>query len=244
MYEPMNNTNDGLMNAFDWRLDNKPGLMGHRDLLASLDSAVKKHPKTIFIAAHFANLDYDLAGSTKCSTGIRISARISASTRRSPPSRASRPSFSRIARTGWSMGPTAGATCDGTGPHFASWKHSTSISTKSDSVTTGPYTGWGCPTRCCGRYITGTHGLSCGGRDSVPPRLKYVRNRLLATNEVKEHGKKGRFQLTSNVNQLRHSCVRFSGIEVTPSSITRRRCTLQSGNFCSNNVHSCPNFWA
>ena len=24
MYEPMDNTNDGLMNAFHWRLDNQP----------------------------------------------------------------------------------------------------------------------------------------------------------------------------------------------------------------------------
>ena len=60
MYLPMDATNDGLMNAADWRLDNKPGLMGYADLLASLEGAVKKHPKTIFIAAHFANLDYDL----------------------------------------------------------------------------------------------------------------------------------------------------------------------------------------
>ncbi|MGI8989522.1 MAG: amidohydrolase family protein [Bryobacteraceae bacterium] len=59
-YEPMDKTNDGLMNAFTWRLDDKPGLMGHDGLIESLEAAVQKHPKTIFIACHLANLDYDL----------------------------------------------------------------------------------------------------------------------------------------------------------------------------------------
>jgi predicted TIM-barrel fold metal-dependent hydrolase len=53
-------TNDGLMNGFKWRLDNQTGIMGHDDLLASLEGAAKKHKRTIFIASHLANLDYDL----------------------------------------------------------------------------------------------------------------------------------------------------------------------------------------
>jgi hypothetical protein len=59
-YLPQDYTNDGLMDSFDWRLDDKSGILGHDELLQSLERAVKKHPSTIFIACHFANLDYDL----------------------------------------------------------------------------------------------------------------------------------------------------------------------------------------
>jgi hypothetical protein len=52
--------NDGLMNGFSWRLDNKAGIMGHNDLIESLDRALKRHPKTVFMCCHLANLDYDL----------------------------------------------------------------------------------------------------------------------------------------------------------------------------------------
>jgi hypothetical protein len=59
-YLPQDKHNDGLMNGFSWRLDNKPGIMGHDELINSLDAALKRHPKTVFIACHLANLDYDL----------------------------------------------------------------------------------------------------------------------------------------------------------------------------------------
>jgi uncharacterized protein len=59
-YLPQDKHNDGLMNGFSWRLDNKPGIMGHDDLIKSLDATLRRHPKTIFIACHLANLDYDL----------------------------------------------------------------------------------------------------------------------------------------------------------------------------------------
>ncbi|HYK91533.1 MAG TPA: amidohydrolase family protein [Acidobacteriota bacterium] len=52
--------NDGLMNGFSWRMDDKPGIMGHNELIESLERTVKKHSKTVFIACHLANLDYDL----------------------------------------------------------------------------------------------------------------------------------------------------------------------------------------
>ncbi len=61
MYEPMDNKNDGLMNAFHWRLDNQPGIVGHSGMVDILERTVKKHSATTFIACHFANLDYDLA---------------------------------------------------------------------------------------------------------------------------------------------------------------------------------------
>jgi uncharacterized protein len=60
MYQPMDNENDGLMNAFQWRLDNQPGIVGHSGMIDILERTVKKHRSTTFIACHFANLDYDL----------------------------------------------------------------------------------------------------------------------------------------------------------------------------------------
>ncbi len=60
MYEPMDNRNDGLMNAFHWRLDNQPDIVGHSGMIDILEQTVKKHSSTTFIACHFANLDYDL----------------------------------------------------------------------------------------------------------------------------------------------------------------------------------------
>jgi hypothetical protein len=59
-YLPQDRYNDGLMNAYSWRLDDKPGIMGHNQLIESLERALKRHPKTVFIACHLANLDYDL----------------------------------------------------------------------------------------------------------------------------------------------------------------------------------------
>ena len=59
-YLPQDRFNDGLMNGFSWRLDNKPGIMGHNDLIQSLDKTLGKHTRTTFITCHLANLDYDL----------------------------------------------------------------------------------------------------------------------------------------------------------------------------------------
>jgi predicted TIM-barrel fold metal-dependent hydrolase len=60
MYLKMDETNDGLMNAYEWRLDNKPDILGHKETVATLDRALAKHPNTTFIACHFANCSYDL----------------------------------------------------------------------------------------------------------------------------------------------------------------------------------------
>jgi predicted TIM-barrel fold metal-dependent hydrolase len=59
-YLPQDKHNDGLMNGFSWRLDDKPNLLGHNELIQSLDRALSRHPKTVFICCHLANLDYDL----------------------------------------------------------------------------------------------------------------------------------------------------------------------------------------
>jgi predicted TIM-barrel fold metal-dependent hydrolase len=60
MYEPMDETNDGLMNAYEWRLDNQPGIVSHEGMVEILGRAVKRHPRTIFVACHFANCSDDL----------------------------------------------------------------------------------------------------------------------------------------------------------------------------------------
>lgn len=60
MYEPMDRQNDGLMNALEWRIVDQPGLLGHPQVVATLDRALARHPKTTFIACHFANCCYDL----------------------------------------------------------------------------------------------------------------------------------------------------------------------------------------
>lgn len=60
MYEPMDARNDGLMNAYTWRLDDQPGIVGHAGMVDILERAVKRHPNTTFIACHFANCSYDL----------------------------------------------------------------------------------------------------------------------------------------------------------------------------------------
>jgi len=61
MYQKMDRTNDGLMNAYKWRLDNQPNIVGLSGMVDLLERTAQKHPQTTFIACHFANLDYDLA---------------------------------------------------------------------------------------------------------------------------------------------------------------------------------------
>ncbi len=60
MYEPMDATNDGLMNAYKWRIRQGPGILSHDEVVATLDRAVARHPRTTFIACHFANCCFDL----------------------------------------------------------------------------------------------------------------------------------------------------------------------------------------
>jgi len=61
MYEKMDSTNDGLMNALDWRIDmSQPGILDLEELINTLENAVRENPKTLFIACHYANLMHDL----------------------------------------------------------------------------------------------------------------------------------------------------------------------------------------
>jgi predicted TIM-barrel fold metal-dependent hydrolase len=59
-YEPMDEHNDGLPLALRWRRDNKPGIVDHEGLMQILERVVSRHPRTTFIACHFANLETDL----------------------------------------------------------------------------------------------------------------------------------------------------------------------------------------
>jgi predicted TIM-barrel fold metal-dependent hydrolase len=61
MYLPMDSTNDGLMNAYKWKIDKtKENILLHEELIQTLEEAVRDNPKTTFIACHFANCSYDL----------------------------------------------------------------------------------------------------------------------------------------------------------------------------------------
>ena len=61
MYQPMDKHNDGLMNAFEWRLDNQPNIVKLAGMVDILEHTAARHRKTTFVACHFANLDYNLA---------------------------------------------------------------------------------------------------------------------------------------------------------------------------------------
>jgi len=61
MYQPMDKHNDGLMNAYAWRLDNQPNIVKLPGMIDILEQTLARHRKTTFVACHFANLDYDLA---------------------------------------------------------------------------------------------------------------------------------------------------------------------------------------
>lgn len=62
MYLPMDAHNDGLMNAFKWRIDTaKEGILLHADLINTLENAVRENPETTFIACHIANCSHDLS---------------------------------------------------------------------------------------------------------------------------------------------------------------------------------------
>jgi uncharacterized protein len=61
MYHKMDRHNDGLMNAYEWRLDNQPNIVGLSGMIDILERTAARHRNTTFVACHFANLDYDLA---------------------------------------------------------------------------------------------------------------------------------------------------------------------------------------
>ncbi|HKJ67068.1 MAG TPA: amidohydrolase family protein, partial [bacterium] len=61
MYEPMDSTNDGLMRAYTWRIQNQDEIVGHQGMIDILDNTLARHPNTTFVIAHLGNLTYDLS---------------------------------------------------------------------------------------------------------------------------------------------------------------------------------------
>ncbi|MCW5516422.1 amidohydrolase family protein [Muriicola sp. Z0-33] len=61
MYLPMDKHNDGLMNAYTWKIDtSNEDLLLHKELMGTLENAVRDNPGTTFIACHLANCSHDL----------------------------------------------------------------------------------------------------------------------------------------------------------------------------------------
>jgi predicted TIM-barrel fold metal-dependent hydrolase len=61
MYLPMDAHNDGLMNAYKWKIDTtEENRLFHAELIATLEHVVKDNPETTFIACHIANCGHDL----------------------------------------------------------------------------------------------------------------------------------------------------------------------------------------
>lgn len=59
MYLPMDETNDGLVNAVTWHVDTT-NCYGYDRLMTTFENAVRENPGTIFIACHYLNMNHDL----------------------------------------------------------------------------------------------------------------------------------------------------------------------------------------
>lgn len=59
MYLPMDETNDGLVNAVTWHVDTT-NCLGYNVLVQTFENAVRENPNTIFIACHYLNMNHDL----------------------------------------------------------------------------------------------------------------------------------------------------------------------------------------
>ena len=58
MYLPMDETNDGLLNAVVWHVDTT-NCLGYNQLVQTFENAVRENPNTIFIACHYLNMSHD-----------------------------------------------------------------------------------------------------------------------------------------------------------------------------------------
>lgn len=61
MYEAMDSTNDGFMESLYWKMEMEEGMLDHGELMTSLRNTLDRHPKTTFVACHYANCTYDLS---------------------------------------------------------------------------------------------------------------------------------------------------------------------------------------
>jgi len=65
MYEPMDATNDGLMNGATWAVDTTvEGCRGYEELMETFERTLAAYPNTTFIACHYLNMtqDYERLG--------------------------------------------------------------------------------------------------------------------------------------------------------------------------------------
>lgn len=59
MYLPMDETNDGLVNAVTWHVDTT-NCYGYNKLMETFENALRENPNTLFIACHYLNMNHDL----------------------------------------------------------------------------------------------------------------------------------------------------------------------------------------
>ena len=59
MYLPMDETNDGLVNAVTWHVDTT-NCYGYNKLMETFENALRENQNTIFIACHYLNMNHDL----------------------------------------------------------------------------------------------------------------------------------------------------------------------------------------
>ena len=59
MYLPMDEKNDGLVNAVNWHVDTT-NCYGYEKLMTTFENAVRENPNTLFIACHYLNMNHDL----------------------------------------------------------------------------------------------------------------------------------------------------------------------------------------
>ena len=60
MYEPMDAHNDLLFESYIFKFDHQKGMPELAELMVLFERALRKHPRTTFIACHFLNQTYDL----------------------------------------------------------------------------------------------------------------------------------------------------------------------------------------
>lgn len=62
MYLPLDEKNDGYVNAKNWAIDTtQAGILGYEGIMKSFENAVARHPNTLFIGCHFINMSHDYA---------------------------------------------------------------------------------------------------------------------------------------------------------------------------------------
>jgi predicted TIM-barrel fold metal-dependent hydrolase len=61
MYEKQDSANDGLMNSSKWEVRMENGAKSHEEMLERFENTLKKHPRTVYVAAHLSNCCTDLS---------------------------------------------------------------------------------------------------------------------------------------------------------------------------------------